>query len=208
MKAQCRIYFDLDLTLYDTIAFMADISRRLRKLGSPQEKIDEGFALLEDTGYSFEEHMRFLGLPEPVIMQESAQLQRLLARGSRYLLPGISPGLTRLRKRGYEFALLTFGYPPFQQAKWDGLPGLSRRFVQTDYVWQSKSKGDVLSEYRELPFVFCDDSPRHLLDARRKIRGSVCLIRFMWPQFDLPPHPEDGRMWQVVTSFDEFASAF
>jgi len=208
LKAQRRFFFDFDLTLYDTEAFMADIRHALRRLGSSDERIDQGFTKLNASGYSFEAHLRLLGYPEVVVRQTSDRLHGLLSRGERYLLPGVCRGLYKLRRRGYECSLLTFGYPPFQRQKWEGVPVLHKHFIETHFVWREKTKGDVLNDYHWLPFVFCDDSPQHLLDARRKIQGSVCLIRFMWPRFNQQPHPEDGKTWQVISSFDEFVHYF
>ncbi|MDQ7814270.1 MAG: haloacid dehalogenase-like hydrolase [Patescibacteria group bacterium] len=206
-SAHTRIFFDFDLTLYDTEAFMADIRHALRRLGSSDEQVNRGFTELNASGYSFEAHLRLLGYPEVVVRQTSDRLHGLLSRGEKYLLPGVRRGLSRLRRRGNECSLLTYGFPVFQEAKWQGVSVLHKHFARTHYVWRDSTKGDVLSKYYDIPLMFCDDSPEHLLDARRKIRGSICLIRFMWPQFNLQPHPEDGKTWQVVTSMDELAKA-
>jgi hypothetical protein len=205
MKERQSVFLDLDFTLYDTSRLMADLSRDLQAMGYSADVVEMGFRWLNDEGYSLEGHLRFLGHPEDRIQEAANGLRYHLTYGQKNLLPGVFDGLGRLSFDA-DLALLTYGYPPYQQDKFAGLGETTLFFQGAHYVWKDESKGGVLSQAgRGSRVWFLDDSPSHLEDAFQKAPW-VKVVRIAWPRFNPKPDPGDHVWWKVVSSFDEFAA--
>jgi FMN phosphatase YigB (HAD superfamily) len=204
METKRRIFFDLDCTLYNTGWLMADLRKDILKLGYPAELIDAGFDQLNDVGYSLEGHLRLLGHPEDDIPDRANELQFHLSYGQKYLMPGVVDGLVLL-KVASELHLLTFGYQPYQRAKFAGLKELAGTvFADAHFVWKGETKGEVIARFgRETETWFLDDSPQHLEDACQKAPW-IKAVRIMWPDFNPRPHFGDHIRWDVVRNFEEF----
>jgi len=204
METKRRIFFDLDFTLYHTAWLMADLRKGMVRLGYPAEAIDAGFDQLNDVGYSLEGHLRLLGHPEDDIPARANELQFHLSYGQKYLMPGVFDGLVLLTVAS-ELHLLTFGYQPYQRAKFAGLNELAGTvFADSHFVWKDETKGDVIARFgNKMETWFVDDSPAHLEGACRKAPW-VKAVRMMWPDFNIRLDPGDHIRWDVACSFEEF----
>ncbi|MBI5654250.1 hypothetical protein HZC53_01150 [Candidatus Uhrbacteria bacterium] len=199
-----RIFFDLDFTLYDTAALMENLRNDLERLGYSRCAIDAGFDQLNDAGYSLEGHLRLLGHPEGKVQERANELRFHLSYGTKYLLPGVHDLLCKLRDNS-ELHLLTFGYPPYQQAKFAGLEGLASVFADAHYVWNDGSKGEVIARFDpEDESWFLDDSLSHLEDVCQKAPWAK-VIRVAWPQFKPRLFPGDHIRWDVASSAEDIA---
>lgn len=195
-----RCYFDLDRTLYDTDAMFGPIRDDLIAQGYTKTQIKEASNVLSQTGYSFEAHLRALGITDPVLASKMREYAQRLQQGDSFLITGVLEMLYNIHDRAEPY-LLTFGFPPFQQEKVRGIPSLLPFLRDSHFVWQDQSKGDVLRDAGdEARVIFVDDTPSHLQDARAKAPWVTC-VRMMHPHFHLKSHPEDGKEWEVCENF-------
>lgn len=200
-----RIFLDLDFTLYDTARLMVDLSRDLQRMGYSAEAVEIGFSQLNDVGYSLEGHLCLLGHPQDSVQERANELRYHLSYGQKYLLPGVFDGLGRLAFSS-DLYLLTFGFPPYQQAKFSGLGETTIYFQGANFVWKDEPKGDVVAQAgRGDDVLFLDDSPGHLEDACQKAPW-VKAVRILWPQFKPKSDPRDHIRWDIVRSFEEFVA--
>ncbi|MFA5186237.1 MAG: hypothetical protein WC551_07150 [Patescibacteria group bacterium] len=200
-----RIFFDLDFTLYDTVALMDDLRRNLERFGASRSAIDAGFDQLNESGYSLENHLTLLLCPERLIPERVLELQYHLSHGKKYLMPGVFDGLVGLADN-CDIHLLTFGFPQYQRSKFAGLQEIAGIFRDSHFVWKDEKKGDVIRGFgSDVVTWFLDDSPAHLEDACQKAPW-VKAVRMMWPEFKLKPDNRDHIHWDVVRSFDEFVA--
>ena len=196
-----RWFFDFDRTLYDMNAFYVPIWNDLRAEGIPTEKIEATKSAISKTGYTFERHLMELGFSADVVAHKAEAYRQLFSRGNEFILPGVIETLRHIAKMDASH-LVTFGNPEFQRQKYAGTTDLHPFMRETHFVWQGKTKGDILLEAGPGEIVFVDDTPEQLLDASQKAPW-VSLIRIMWPRFQGASHPEDGKRWRVIRSMEE-----
>lgn len=200
MSPVIRVFYDLDRTLYDDDRMKADVWDDLIRGGIPRERVDAAYAATAAEGFTFERHLRKLGLPENVVRSKADQFYGWF-RDERFLYPDVAPEFERQGERS-ESILLTYGYPPYQMMKFEGLASINRRFKNRHYVWRNETKGDIIRGYGEHPqTVFVDDEPKHLEDVLRKAPcvHAVRIVR----RSDAPSHQNDAHVWPVIHSLDE-----
>ncbi len=199
-----RCFLDLDYTLYNTAEPIRLVREDLLASGSTPQAIDASLQALNQLGYSFERQLAELGYAPDVLSQKAQAYRAVQADGDRFLYPGVPEQIERLAHFA-DCALLTFGDPPFQLSKFNGLPSLFGNIGPTHFVWQDQTKGDVIRCYGPHPCTwFLDDSPQQLADVIEKAPWVTC-IRIMWPQnTNTKPHPRDQRSWRVVTDLKHF----
>jgi phosphoglycolate phosphatase-like HAD superfamily hydrolase len=136
------VLFDLDYTLYDTLAIKREIIRALTELGYPLASVEETFPeanLKTPAGVGYyvpERHAAFLTSRHTSIASEKRVAECIHAcpeNGERFLYPGAAGLLTDLRSQGHHLVLLTLGDDRWQRAKavGAGLDDLCERIVTT-----------------------------------------------------------------------------
>ncbi len=130
------VVFDLDYTLYDTVALREDILEELVAFGYGREQAEETFtaarrATPSGTGFYVPElHAALLTSLRTDLASEKRITDLIISRaegGARFLYPGVLDMLMHLRQRGHRLTLLTLGDDRWQRAKADGA-GLSSMF--------------------------------------------------------------------------------
>lgn len=203
--SSCRIFIDLDYTLYRTDALIAHIVTDLELLGFDREAIKQAQTAASKEGYSFDRHLSHLGVQKPLLRSRRNAYQQLLEEGDFFLLPAVQEGLDRLQRQA-KLHLLTYGRPSYQRRKVRGIQSLKGLFTTEHYIWQEKTKGDVIRKYGdECQTFFLDDLSTHLEDACKKAPWTTC-IRMQWPVFSHNPHPLDEVTWRVIHSFETFVT--
>lgn len=168
--ADMTIFWDLDNTLLDSSRFFAALRTVIMNRGHTEADVNWTLDSLNATGYSFERHLGALGETGERQSEGVAALSKVLADGRPFLFPEVEHVLARLERRGVRQRLLTYGYEPYQEAKWAGLSCLHRYFEVEHFVYQNNDKGDVLAKTtRRGEFVvFVDDSLKWIDIAARK----------------------------------------
>lgn len=202
------LVLDMDQTFYNPHAPFKRVMAELQRYGFAPGRIEATLAEANNRGYSFELHLRLLGVDPTPASVFARRWANYYADGARFLLPGVERGVHDLHVR-HRLRLVTFGDTIFQRRKFDNLPeAFQLRFVATHYVLELKGPtlariADEVGPDEEV--VFADDSASHLLSVRKHAPRVRC-VRMMWPQFNLQPHPGDGVEWQVATNFDELVN--
>jgi hypothetical protein len=194
-----RWFFDLDRTLYNTEALYDLVRKDLSAHGHTNEEVNDAKKALDD--YTFEGLLARLGYSPNRIAEMTAHFQRHFSEGNNLLMGNVTKTLRRISETD-ECHLLTFGDGRFQKNKYAGLTDLHPFFHETRFISLGQTKGDILRDAGEGIVYFVDDAPYQLIDVHEKAPW-VTLIRMMWPTFELEPHPEDGRLWRVITSIEE-----
>lgn len=136
------IVFDLDYTLYDTVAMKGDIIRALTGLGFASAAAEEtmrGANLHTPAGVGYyvpERHAALLTSQRTDLASEKRVADAIHAcaeRGERFLYPGAATLIGHLRTQGHHPVLLTLGDDRWQRAKavGAGLGELCERIVTT-----------------------------------------------------------------------------
>ncbi len=194
-----RWYFDFDRTLYDTDSFYRLVNNDLISHGHTEKEIHDVKSALDS--YSFSGLLAGLGYTEDQVAEMIGDFHQHFYQGNILLLPNVTQTLSQIA-HAHECHLLTFGDEAFQRAKYDGTSDLHPIMHGTHFITHGHTKGEALRDAGEGTVTFVDDSPEQLLDVHEKAPW-VTLIRIMWPKFELTAHPEDGKLWNVVTSIEE-----
>lgn len=150
------IVFDLDYTLYDTLALKGALVSALVGLGYDRARAEQGFAGARGTSgsgidyYRPEGHAAAMHASQQGIADEGATLAALracLAEGQRFLYPGVWALLTRLRSLEHRLVLLTLGDDAWQRAKVVGA-GLDVLFHEVRTTLEDKER--VIPEYAHI----------------------------------------------------------
>lgn len=200
-----RGYFDLDLTLYDTERMIEMIRNDMIELGSSKSEIDQINAELSAIGYTFEEHLSRLSYPPEIVRARADTYRRIQANGDRFLYPDVIHWVEKL-KQLCECHLLTYGFPSYQQHKFEGIKALQPHFTRMHYVWRGQTKGDIVHGAQEegVEDWVLDDSIVQLLDMQLKAPHAR-LVRMRRPHVITQDHPSDGVDWRVVSDLASFA---
>lgn len=198
-----QIYLDMDDTFYNWRAMLEPIREDLRQRGYTDEQFDHALEKANARGFSFYGFLLLLGLDDRRAYADSFELDRHISCGMCYTFPSVSSVLYQMSKIA-DLHLLTFGYKPYQRAKWAGLDRLHQSFTTTNFVYNDRTKGEVIasSEYSEDLVIFCDDNPRELLDVRAKAPWCKC-VRMRHRTIPSEDHPCDGIQWAVVHDMHE-----
>ena len=203
-ESKKRVFLDFDYTLYDTDAMMVSVQKDMENLGADLPTIIGVQNQLCDEGYSFERHLELLGFSLEIVTQRSDQYRKMLNDGDRFLYAGVRSGMENLVQIA-ECHLLTFGYPPYQKHKVDGVLALRDAFAVQHYVWRDKSKGDVIGQYTDdVDTYFLDDKIDHIQDVMQKAPQVKC-VRIDWLNDEAKILANDNPCG-VVTSFVEFVT--
>lgn len=162
------IVFDLDYTLYDTVATKEEIIVALVALGFSRESVEATFKEARVTSkagfgsYVPELHAALLTNLRTDLASEHRVAQTIHAcaeHGERFLYPGTIELLERVRAEGYHLALLTLGDDRWQRAKATGA-GLDRFFERV--VTTLEDKEHVIRSFKgadERTIVVNDNVP-------------------------------------------------
>ncbi|MEN9558470.1 MAG: hypothetical protein RL141_839 [Candidatus Parcubacteria bacterium] len=196
-----RWIFDFDRTLYDTEQLFGLVRDALIGQGYPAEEVDAARAQTRaGEGYTFEGHLKLLGMPLEDMPQNIERFYGYMADGNQFLLPGAADTIAQLARTS-SCDILTFGHPDIQRAKVAGATSLRPSIREAHYVWKDRTKGEVIQQMGEGAIFFVDDTVEQLLDVHKKAPW-VTLIRMMWPQFNAEPHPEDDKLWRVIRNME------
>ena len=203
-ERRVRAFFDLDCALLNTHALMDPIVDDLVFCDFPQEAILDARNRAVELGYTFELHLKLLGVPEEKISERARFYYEFLNdRGNQLLYPGVPALIERLFQRGIPCELVTSGVPEFQIAKFKGLTRISSYFTACHFLWKGAPKANTIRA-RLLEGergVFTDDSTCWL---DHPLLERLTRVRMMWPQNpEARPHPKDGVDWQVARSAEE-----
>lgn len=191
-----RIYVDLDDCLYDWRTMIQFVIDDLVAEGHAVGMVTDRIEQLSATGFSFEELLRAFEYTDAVAARKLIAYRSHILRGMAFVYSDVLPWLQSMSQKA-DIRLVTFGYPPYQKLKWEGLSELHTFFQKTFFVHIESSKGEVIK--RDLigysgSALFIDDNVKELRDVAEKAPEVALfqLIRYGVPQ--------EGP-WQILHSF-------
>lgn len=199
-------FLDLDRTLYQTDSLLKIIREDLITRGYAVNEIDQHITELSHAGeYTFERHLRLLGMSGDELTLCVTHYRELQQRGDTLLYNDVLPALPRLAHLS-ACELLTFGQPEYQRDKFSGISSIQPYFRRQHYVHHNRTKGDVIRHVASnIKTWLLDDSPAQLLDVRQK-SPTTQLVRIMRSMDRPSPHLGDGTIWHVVPNFEAFVN--
>jgi phosphoglycolate phosphatase-like HAD superfamily hydrolase len=146
------IIFDLDYTLYDTVAMKAALVRAIRALGPSEEAAAATFADACRTTangvryYVPDLHAPLLHAAQPTVPEAvfAAAIAAVPRDGAQFLYAGVADLLTLLSGAGHRLILMTLGDDRFQRAKAVGA-GLGAWFPEIRTTMEDKES--IVGEY-------------------------------------------------------------
>lgn len=198
-----KLFLDMDDTFYNWRAMFEGVREALRGRGCTDARIDAAVAKANAKGFSFDRLLEYLHFDMRPAHCLARELDYHLSISGRHVFDHTLSVLWRIAKL-MDIELLTFGYKPYQQAKWAALERLHTDFTATHFVYNDRTKGEVIaaeSSSDGLVF-FCDDNPDQLLDVRAKAPWCQC-VRMRHRQIPSEDHPGDGVEWAVVHDMHE-----
>lgn len=199
-----QLFLDMDDTFYNWRAMLEPIRENLRQRGYSDERFDRALECANADGFSFVRLLVNLGNDYCLASDRAQEFERHLHESGRHcLFPRVENALWKV-SRQVDISLLTFGYPPYQKAKWAGLKCLHPYFSNTHFVYRDRSKGEVIASATDenTPVFFCDDSPAQLLDVLAHAPWCKC-ARMRHRSIASDDHEGDGVLWSVVRDMPE-----
>jgi phosphoglycolate phosphatase-like HAD superfamily hydrolase len=149
------ILFDLDYTLYDTVAMKVELVRALCALGPSEETVLETFGdgcRLTAKGVRYyvpELHapLLYAASSDRTEAEYLAAIDAVPRSGARFLYPGVPELLTRLQAAGHRLILMTLGEDRYQRAKAVGA-GLDAWFPEIRTTVEDKEL--IVGEYASM----------------------------------------------------------
>ncbi len=198
-----QLFLDMDDTFYNWRATLEPIREALRVRRHSDERINEAISKANAQGFSFDRLLQNLNEDERYVREYAREFGLRLGLGSPYLFSNVFQTLWRI-SQVMDIELLTYGYRPYQRAKWAGLSRLHSLFHATHFVYNDRTKGEVIvaSGRSDAPVFFCDDNPEQLMDVRAKAPWCKC-VRMRHRSIPSDDHESDGVEWAVVHDMHE-----